>query len=82
MSTDFQDPVMELWGVWSTLLLPLFPDPLWPGVLGPVRIPSMSKNDPFKSNLYSIELYANKQKTNILRKNYINNTIPQSLGIK
>ena len=34
--------VLELWGMWSTPLLPSLPGPLWPGVVAPDRALSMS----------------------------------------
>ena len=41
--SDGEPPVMlDLWGMWSTLLLSLIPDPLWPGVVAPGRVLSMS----------------------------------------
>ena len=37
--SDGEVPVMlELWEMWSTSLLPSFPDPLWPGVVAPDRV--------------------------------------------
>ena len=33
--------MLELWGMWSTLLLLLLPGPLWPGVVAPDRALSM-----------------------------------------
>ena len=33
--------ILELWGMWSTPLLPLLPGPLWPGVLAADRVKSM-----------------------------------------
>ena len=33
--------VLEPWGMRSTLLLPLLPGPLWPGVVAPDRAQSM-----------------------------------------
>ena len=35
--------MLELWGMQSTPSLPLFPDPLWPGVVAPDRDPSMGQ---------------------------------------
>ena len=35
--------LLELWGMWSTLLLPLLPVPLWPGVVAPNRVLSMGQ---------------------------------------
>ena len=36
--SDDEAPVMlELWGMWSTPLLPLLQGPLWPGVVAPDR---------------------------------------------
>ena len=41
-------PVMlELWGMRSTLSLPLFPDPLWPRVVAPERVLSMHQIELF-----------------------------------
>ena len=34
--------MQELWGMWSTPLLPLLLGPLWPGVIAPDKIQSMS----------------------------------------
>ena len=39
--------VMELWGMWSTPLLPLLPGPLWPRVVAPDRALSMSQKELF-----------------------------------
>ena len=36
--SDGEDPVLELWRMWSTPLLPLFPGPLWHGVVAPGRV--------------------------------------------
>ena len=42
--SESEVPVMlELWGIQSTLLLPLLPGPLWPGVVAPDRILSMGQ---------------------------------------
>ena len=42
--TDGEISVMlELWGMWSTPSLPLLPDPLWPRVIAPDRVLSMSQ---------------------------------------
>ena len=30
--------ILELWGMWSTPLLPSLPGPLWPGVVAPERV--------------------------------------------
>ena len=35
--------MLELWGMWSTLSLPSLPGPLWPRVVAPDRILSMSQ---------------------------------------
>ena len=40
--SDGEVPVMqELWGMWSTLSLPLLPGSLWPGMVAPDRALSM-----------------------------------------
>ena len=31
--------MLELWGMWSTPLLPSLPGPLWPGVVAPDKGP-------------------------------------------
>ena len=41
--SDGEAPVLELWGIWSTPSLPLFPYSLWPGVVAPDRILSMGQ---------------------------------------
>ena len=35
--------IVELWGMQSTLSLPLLPGPLWPGVVAPDRVLSMGQ---------------------------------------
>ena len=30
--------MLELWGMWSTPLLPLLPGPFWPGVVAPDKV--------------------------------------------
>ena len=41
--SDGEVPVMlELWGIWSTPSLPLSPGPLWPDMVVPDRVLSMS----------------------------------------
>ena len=40
-ASDTEDPVRKLWGVLGTPSLQLFPGPLWPGVIVPVRVRSM-----------------------------------------
>ena len=43
--TPAEVPVMlELWGMWSTSLLPLLPGPLWPGVVVPDKGPIYGLN--------------------------------------
>ena len=51
-------PVVEFWGVLSTLSLPLLSGSLWPRVVVPVGVPSMHQIDQFKDYLYSIGPYA------------------------
>ena len=45
-------PVLELWGMWSTLSLPLLPGSLLPGVVVPVRVLSMGQIELFNHLLY------------------------------
>ena len=40
-SDDHVPAMLELWGMWSTPLLPLLPGQLWPGVVAPDRALSM-----------------------------------------
>ena len=50
--------LLELWGMWSTVSSLLLPGPLWPGVVAPDRVLSMSQielNFSFKSLLFCIE---------------------------
>ena len=55
---DGETPVMlELWGMWSTPLLPLLFGPLWPRVVAPDRV--LSKGQ--------IELNCNYTKLNCLK---------------
>ena len=35
MTSDGEAPTMEIRGMWSTLSLPLLPNPLWPGMVAP-----------------------------------------------
>ena len=35
--------MLELWGMQNTALLPLLPDPLWPGMVAPDRVLSMGQ---------------------------------------
>ena len=45
--SDGEAPVMlELWGMWSTPLLPSLPDPLWPVMVTSDRVLSMGQIDP------------------------------------
>ena len=50
--------VLEIWGVWSTLLVLLFPGPLWLKGIVPVKVLSMGL---FKNYSYSIEPRAKKK---------------------
>ena len=50
--SDGKALVMELWGIWSTLSLPLLLGPLWPGVVVPVRVLSMGQIELFNNLLY------------------------------
>ena len=47
--------VLKIWETWSISSLLLFPVPLWPGVVIPVRVLSMVQIDLLKIYLYSIE---------------------------
>ena len=40
-TSDGEAPVLELWEMWSTSLLPLLPGLLRPRVVVPLRVPSM-----------------------------------------
>ena len=43
--SDGEVPAMlELWGIWSTLLLPSLPGPLWPRVVAPDKGPIYGLN--------------------------------------
>ena len=44
--------VLELWGMWSTLSLPLLPGPLSPWVVVFVKVPSMGQIELFNHLLY------------------------------
>ena len=41
-------------GQWSTPTLPLLADPLWPGVVVPIRVQSMGQINLFENYLYLI----------------------------
>ena len=41
--SDGEAPALEVWGMWSTLSLPLLPGPLWPKVVAPDRVLSMGQ---------------------------------------
>ena len=45
--SDSETPVLTFWVMWSTPSLPLLPGPLWPGVVVPVIISSMSQIELF-----------------------------------
>ena len=38
-----ESPALEIWGMWSTPLLPLLPGPLWPRLLAPNRVLSIGQ---------------------------------------
>ena len=46
--TDGEASVPELWGMWSTLFLPLLPGPILPGVPALIRPPPMGQIELFK----------------------------------
>ena len=41
--SDGKAPALEIWEMWSTPSLLLFPGPLWPGIVAPDRVLSMSQ---------------------------------------
>ena len=41
--SDGKSPALEILGMQSSSLLPLLPDPLWPGVIAPDRVLSMGQ---------------------------------------
>ena len=43
MTSDCKVPALGIWGIWSTLSLPLLPGPLWPGVVASDRVLSMGQ---------------------------------------
>ena len=45
--SDSLAPVLELWGMWRTRLLPLLPGPLWPRVVVPQRVPCLGQIELF-----------------------------------
>ena len=47
---DGDAPALEIWGIWSTLSLPLLPGPLRPSVVVLDRIVSMGQIEPFDYN--------------------------------
>ena len=47
--SDGEATVLEIWGIRSTLSLPILSDPFWPIVEVPVRVPSMSQIEPVSS---------------------------------
>ena len=48
IQSDGEPPViLELWGMWSTLSLPLLPDSLCPEVVAPERVLSISQIELF-----------------------------------
>ena len=55
ISSEGEAQALEIWRVYSTLLLPLLPFPLWLGVVVPVRASSMGQINPFKHLSFSIE---------------------------
>ena len=41
--SDGKSPDLEIWGMWSTPSLPLFPGPRWPGVVALDKVISMAQ---------------------------------------
>ena len=85
--------MLELWGMWSTPLVPLLPGPLWPKVLAPDRILSMGQielNCELMLNwivwnrtiyMYKLDLALNNQQWLICHQTKQNSTIlPPDMG--
>ena len=51
-ASDGETPVLKLWGMWSTPLLPLTSGSLWSEVVIPVRVPSMGQMEISNHFLY------------------------------
>ena len=52
---DSEAPFHELWGMRSITLLPLFPGPLWTGVVVSVKVPFMGQIDLFENIIIWLE---------------------------
>ena len=59
---DGETPVPKMLGVRSTILLSLLPDPLWFGLVVPVRVSSMTEVDLFKNSPFRLDLEQKKTK--------------------
>ena len=59
--SDGQDPILKLWGMWSTPSLLLLPGPLRFRVVVPVRVPSMDQIELFNHLLRIITICYLKQ---------------------
>ena len=71
-SSDVEAPVLEFWGMWSSPSLPFLPDPLWPRVVVPVRVPSISQIELLNSHTWNLQTEC-KQMSCGLFKNYLTN---------
>ena len=59
-SSDGEAPFWELWGMLSASSLPLFPSPLWPGMVIPVKVLTMGQIELFNHLLYWKPFNCNK----------------------
>ena len=68
--SDGEAPVLELWRMWNTPSFPLLPGLLIPGVVVPVRVPSMGQIEIFNHLLYLKHLTVCKKKMTDVKLNY------------
>ena len=52
--------MLELWGMWSTPLLPSLPGPLWPGVVAPDKGPIYGLNRTIYHASFTLLIFAFK----------------------
>ena len=69
-------------GVWTTPSLPLFPGPLWLGIVVPVKASSLGQIDPFKNYLYLIELSVKTKHQKKNKKKLLNYTKNVNMNIQ